>query len=188
MPFANRDAINRHHAVAMALHWAMAVMMISLCAIGHLMQELPRGPWRGIVYDCHKQIGIAVLILAVIRLGWRLSQGAPALSAAMPARQRRAAEAVHLLLYLLMFAQPITGVLNSQAGGHPVRLLGVPLPLLVAKDADLHELAEGAHAALGWILVVLVAGHVAAALHHHYRLRDDTLARMLPVRFSTRSP
>jgi len=174
-----------YHAVAKTLHWAMAAVMIALWGVGHLMQELPKGALRGTVYDCHKQLGIAILVLAFVRLGWRLWKGAPALDTAMPALQRLGAHLVHLALYGLMFALPASGIVNSQSGGHPVKLLGLRLPVLVGKEPALHELAEDGHALLGWVLLLLVAGHVAAALYHHFKLKDDTLVRMLPSRSVT---
>ncbi len=169
-------------ATAKTLHWLMAALILCLLGIGTVMIFLPKGGLRGDVYDIHKQVGTVVLALAAIRLGWRMAMGAPALPAAMAPREQLVAHAGHLGLYLLMFAMPIAGIVMSQAGGHPVTLLGMPLPTVVGKDSGLHELAEDAHLVLAWAIGLLVAAHAAAALRHHYALKDDVLRRMLPNR------
>ena len=170
-----------YHAVAKTLHWVMALVMLAQFPLGYLTAELPKGVLKSSIMDCHKQVGVLLLILAVARLAWRLAKGAPPPLEAIPALMRRLAGLVHWLLYGLMLATPVLGILNTQAGGWPVRFLGWPLPILVAKDHDLHELAEDAHAFLAWFMALLIAGHVAAALYHQFVQKDGTLARMLPA-------
>ncbi len=177
---ATQYTATQYTATAKSLHWTMAVLIIALLAIGTSMVFLPKGDLRGEIVDLHKQLGVAVLALAVIRLAWRAAKGAPALPAATPALERLAAQAGHAGLYLLMFAMPLSGLVMSQAGGHPVHLLGLTLPDLVAKNHDLHELTEGMHEVLAWATGVLVGLHAAAALRHHLVLKDDVLRRMLP--------
>lgn len=170
----------QYTAAAKFLHWTMAAAIIALLAVGTGMVFLPKGDLRGEIYDIHKQLGVLVLALAAVRLGWRAAKGAPALPSATPAVERLAAQAGHLALYLLMFAMPLSGLVMSQAGGHSVHLLGLTLPELVAKDHALHEVAEELHEALAWATALLVGGHLAAALRHHFLLKDDVLRRMLP--------
>jgi len=104
-----------------------------------------------------------------------------ALIAGTPAWQRRAAGAMHWVLYALIVVIPVTGWLYSSAAGVPTVYLGViALPDLVTKDKALAELLKSVHVTLNYSLLVLVVMHVAAALQHHFIVRDEVLARMLP--------
>ena len=117
----------------------------------------------------------------VLRLGWRLSHRPPELPAGMPAWQSKAAVATHALLYLLMMAVPLSGWLMSSAKGFQTVYFGVlPLPDLLAKNAELGELLEEVHELLNFSMAALVIAHIVAALKHHFIDRDDVLSRMLP--------
>ena len=99
----------------------------------------------------------------------------------MPAWQKRAAEAMHRMLYIFMVAQPVIGWLMSSAKGVTTVYFGVvPLPDLLQKNKALgHALAE-VHGALAWIILGFIGLHVLAALKHHFFDRDEVLTRMLP--------
>ena len=165
---------------ARVFHWGMAAMILGLLALGAVMTELPKGDFRFQLYDWHKQAGVLVLVLVVPRLINRLVQGVPALPAVMPPWEQKAAHLGHLALYALMVLVPFCGVLMSQYGNHPISLLGLPLPMLVEPDKDLHEVFEELHGAVAYALLAVVLGHGAAALRHHFLLKDDVLRRMLP--------
>jgi cytochrome b561 len=99
----------------------------------------------------------------------------------MPAWQRLAAEATHVLLYLLMFAVPLSGWLMSSAKGFQTVWFGVlPLPDLLNKDTELGDLLQQVHMILNFSMAALVLAHLGAALKHHFLERDDVLTRMLP--------
>jgi cytochrome b561 len=101
--------------------------------------------------------------------------------AGMPAWQRKAAEATHVLLYLLMFAVPLSGWLMSSAKGFQTVWFGVlPLPDLLDKNQELGDLLQQVHMLLNFTMAALVIAHLGAALKHHFIDRDDVLARMLP--------
>jgi cytochrome b561 len=101
----------------------------------------------------------------------------------MPAWQRMAAEWTHYLLYVLMFAVPLSGWLMSSAKGFQTVWFGIlPLPDLVGKSKEFGEQLELVHQGLNFFMAFVVAGHVLAALKHHYLDRDDVLVRMLPRR------
>ena len=98
----------------------------------------------------------------------------------MPAWQRQSALGVHVLLYFLLFAMPLSGWAYSNAAGYPIVYLGlVPLPDLLHKDKELAETLEEVHSVGGWVLLVVIALHAAAAFKHHFVDRDATLRRML---------
>ena len=127
-------------------------------------------------------LSLAVVLLAVLRLAWRAGHPAPPLPPHMPAWQRTATTLSHFLLYLLMFAVPLSGWLYSSATGVPTVYLGLlQLPDLVTKGKELAALLRTVHISLNITLLALVCIHVAAALKHHFVDRDNVLRRMLPL-------
>jgi cytochrome b561 len=178
----------RYTRTAIALHWLLAVMVITSFSLGLTMVEMPGiTPTKLKLFNWHKWLGVTIFGLAVLRLLWRLFHPAPPLPATMPNWQRRVASATHWLLYLLIFAIPLSGYFYSLASGFPVVYLGVlPLPVLIEPDPQLKSLLKDTHYVLNTILSVLVLTHIGAALKHHFINRDDVLTRMLP-RFKRRA-
>ena len=165
---------------AKAFHWLMAAMILGLVAVGAVMVELPKGAWRADLHSVHKQVGVAVLLLVGPRLVYRLWRGVPSLPDGMPRWEQVMAKVGHWGLYAMMLLVPISGIVMSQAGDHPVQLLGWVLPTVIEPDKDWHELFEDAHGLLAYTTLALVVGHAGAALRHHFILKDQVLARMLP--------
>ncbi|OWY38369.1 cytochrome b [Xenophilus sp. AP218F] len=173
----------RYTGVAIALHWLMAAMLIGLLAVGFIMHGLPFSPFKLKIYSWHKWAGVSVFLLAWLRLAWRAGHRPPALPAAMGALTRALAHLGHAALYLLMIVIPLSGWLMSSAKGVPTVYFGVlPLPDLIAPDPRLGERLQFVHMTLNFLLIAVVAGHVAAALKHHLFDKDDVLKRMLPWR------
>ena len=172
-----------YHPIAKGLHWLMAVAILGMMALGLVMHEMPLSPEKLQYYSWHKWTGVSLFLLTWLRLLWRLRCPAPPLPEHMPRNHQRLAHAGHAALYALMLAIPLSGWLMSSAKGVQTVWLGVvPLPDLLARDRALGDLLQTVHAALSWVLVVMVAAHVLAALYHHRVLRDDTLYRMWPRR------
>ncbi len=172
----------RWGAVSQGLHWLVAALVLLLGIVGLVMGELPRVPKYFWVYTAHKSLGITVLALVVVRLGWRLYAGAPPAVPGTPGWQQRTANVTHGLLYALVLAMPLSGWLYDSASGlRPFRLFGlVEMPRLSAPDERLADLSHALHEWGFWLLIALVLLHAGAALYHHLHLRDATLARMLP--------
>jgi cytochrome b561 len=172
----------RYTTVAIVLHWLIAAAVAFQVYWGWTMQSLPKGAGtvRVDAFNLHKSVGIAVLLLMVARLVWRLTHRPPALPASVPEWQHRAAALNHGLLYVLAIAQPLTGLLGSAYSGFPIRFFGIRLPSLVQKSEAAKELLSELHLWLSWLLVALIALHVAAALKHALVDRDGLLRRMLP--------
>ena len=175
----------RHYgAVAILLHWILAVLLCALVAMGLYMVSLPdagfdRRKITLILY--HKELGLAAFALAAIRVAWRVANVLPALVEQLPFWQKFAARFVHLGFYGLMLALPITGWVMSSAAAIPVSLFGLfNLPDLVAPSEPLFKLLVGAHQWLGYALLLCICVHAGAALWHHFVSRDDTLKKMLP--------
>lgn len=173
--------IRRYGAVAQVFHWLIAALVLVMLALGNYMEDLPLGARKLELYQLHKSIGITIGLLAVLRLAWRLFHPPPPWPETMKRWERVAAGAVHVLLYAMLFLQPLVGFLQSNAANFPVVLWDVlRLPPLVGPDQALSDTLLGLHAIGGWVLAALVSVHVAAALRHHFILKDDVLRRMLP--------
>lgn len=177
------DRPTTYTTTAIALHWAVALLIFFAWPLGVYMGDLPLSPQKLQYFSWHKWAGVTVFMLALIRLAWRAGHPPPGLPTAMPEWQRKAAIGLHHLLYLLILVIPITGWLMSSAKGFQTVWFGVlPLPDLLGKDKALGELLEEVHETLNMVLLALVLAHVAAALKHHLVDRDDVLTRMLPFR------
>ncbi|HSQ05424.1 MAG TPA: cytochrome b [Burkholderiales bacterium] len=170
--------------LSIAVHWAMAALLIALVILGLYMVQLPDAGFDTkkitlILY--HKEIGIAALALAVFRLAWRVTNVLPRLVEALPEWQKVMARFVHLNFYAVMFALPISGWLMSSAAGFPVSFLELfDLPDLVPRNDYLFEVFVVIHKWLAYMLIGLFVVHAGAALRHHFVFGDDTLRKMLP--------
>ena len=170
-------------ATAKALHWGIAVLIFGMLGLGFYMTGLDLSPTKLQLFSWHKWAGVTVFMLVVVRLAWRVGHKPPALPAHMPALERFAAHAGHHLLYVLMFAIPLSGWLMSSAKGFQTVWFGVlPIPDLLAKDKALGDLLQTVHLALNFTLIAVLVGHVGAALKHHFIDKDDVMTRMLPHR------
>ncbi|WP_310447080.1 cytochrome b [Thiobacillus sp.] len=169
----------RYTMPAVALHWLVALLIFVGFPLGVYMHELPLSPVKLQLYSYHKWIGITVLLLAGVRVAWRLSHRPPPLPDSIAGWQRKASAAVHGLLYLLILAIPLSGWLMSSAKGFQTVWFGVlPLPDLVGKSRELGDALATLHQVLNFTLLGLVILHVAAALKHHFIERQPFLQRM----------
>ena len=178
------EPVGRWNTVQQALHWLIVALILVQGGIGLVMVELPKRPSVFAVYNLHKSLGLSLLALALLRLGWRLSHRRPP-RLPMPDWQQRMSGLVQLTLYILLFAVPLSGWLfDSSTGLRPLFWWGlVRMPSLTGGPApDWRDSLAGLHEGLFWTLVALAALHAAAALWHHAIKRDDTLRRMLPGR------
>lgn len=174
---------NGYGAVARALHWWMAALMISLIGLGLYMTAQPDGDLKWWLYDYHKSLGVLVFGLLLIRALWRRFSPPPSLPASMTGFEAFAAHAAHLLLYAAMLTLPVTGYLDSAFGGYHISIFGLfDIPMLFEKNKPLFELTVQAHRWIAYGLGLLVLAHAGAALKHHFIQRDDVLLRMLKDR------
>ena len=172
----------RYTTTAIALHWLMALMIVSSLTLGYTMSGLPFSPSRIRLFSYHKWLGVTILAVAAVRLSWRLGHRPPTMPA-MAAWQRRGAHVAHGLLYALFFAVPLSGWAYSSAAGFPVVYFGVlPLPDWVSPDKALAARLVTVHAVLAYGLAAIVVVHVAAALKHGFEEPVGYLQRMLSSR------
>lgn len=174
--------MERYTKTAMALHWLIALLIVAAFTMGLVMVDIPGfTPTKLKYFSWHKWLGVTVLALAAIRLLWRRANRPPPPPAGVAAWQLKAADATHVLLYVLMFAVPLSGYLYTTAAGVPVVYLGMwQIPALFEADTALKAALKPVHYWLNMALAALVFMHVAAALKHHFVDRDDVLKRMLP--------
>ena len=172
---------HQYTQTAKSLHWLMAALLFGLLALGFYMHDLPLSPEKLQLYSWHKWAGVTAFLLVLVRLAWRFTHRPPALPESMPKTMQLAAHAGHLALYALMIAIPLSGWLMSSAKGFQTVYFGVlPIPDLLVKNKELGECLAEVHEALNIALILVVVGHVGAALKHHFIDKDDILSRMLP--------
>lgn len=182
----HRDSISvsnePYTSTAIGLHWLIAALMICGFSLGWVMTSIHGlTPAKLRYVSWHKWIGVTVFALAALRILWRATHRAPPLPAGMPAWQRALAHLVHVLLYVLMVAIPVTGYLFSSASNVPVVYLGIlSLPRFIAPDPALKMVFKTAHLIFNWTLAALVLAHAGAALKHQWVDRDGLLTRMIP--------
>jgi cytochrome b561 len=191
----------RYSTVAITLHWLIAAAVLSMLPMGFWMADAITDPARQQTafkaYQLHKSIGFTILGLTLLRLAWRIAHPAPPLSADMPVWERFGARATHWAFYALLLALPITGWAYVSSGwavstDKPLNvatvwfgLIQVPhLGFVAEQPAEMRRLgaysAMGAHTALAFGAVGLIALHVAAALKHHFHDRDNVVPSMVP--------
>ena len=178
-----RNTSSRYGAVTIGLHWLMAILIVAMVVVGLVMTAPPLAERNFELYQLHKSFGLTILVLAAVRLLWRVSNPKPDLPDTMSGVERLLANLTHVALYVLMFALPVSGWIMASASTLQVPTLwfGVfQVPHVVPPDADLEKLAKAVHGWLGWAIIGAFALHVAGALKHHFVERDDVLRRMLP--------
>lgn len=164
------------------LHWLMALMILAMLFIGVSLMSTVSNLHR-LLLEWHKPLGLAVLLLAMPRLGLRLLLRQPVPPAALPRWQQAAARWSHALLYGLMLAMPLIGWAMLSAGGYPIQMVGsVYLPPIAPHDLRLYSLLHRAHIGLALLLYALVLLHLAAALSHALIRRDGVFHSMAPWR------
>jgi cytochrome b561 len=167
---------------AKALHWLIAAILAAQFAIGWLMPHVKRGMQPGLGMQVHISIGLVVLVLIVVRLLWRVTHPVPP-EPELPRWQHMASEAVHWTLYLLAFVTTLSGWFFASARGWSLAFFGLfPLPALVSEGSRVGRSIGEIHESVVWVLLAVIAVHVAAALVHAFVYRDRVMQRMLFVR------
>jgi cytochrome b561 len=171
----------RYGVVAQFFHWATAILVITAFMLSpggseqrvySLAQDFDR--------QIHETLGIAVLALTLIRLAWRAFDGAPD-DPPMPPWMRLSAKVVRMLLYILLLVVPLTAISGAWLEGHPLTLLGnIRIGPLRTEAHDVGSAIASVHTWLGDTILWVAGVHAAAALFHHFVLRDRVLRSMLP--------
>jgi cytochrome b561 len=176
-----KNSLSRYGAVAQLFHWIIVVLIITQFVLARRADGLAPVAKIGVLAT-HKSVGITILLLAALRLTWRLFNPVPPLPAGEPRWQQRAAHASHFLLYALLFITPVLGWLMSSARNFSVSWWGlVTLPDFIEPNHQRYEVLHEVHEIMAYTLATIAVIHIAAALKHHFVDRDDVLRRMLPL-------
>jgi cytochrome b561 len=190
----------RYTKTAIILHWLIAFFIFGMFALGWYMADLPKdGPkqmahdlfdlgiytWqsaeaispRNFYFNLHKSLGVTILALIALRVLWRITHRPPAMLTSYKAWEKKLANGTHHLLYLLMVAVPLTGLIMAMYGKYGVKWFGLNF-IAGTDNKPVRDFFEGAHEAIGIVLLVAVAIHVAGALKHKIIDKDETSKRM----------
>ena len=176
-----KGARRRFTALQRLLHWLMAVCILAMLFIGVGMVSTVMPKYLTLV-SIHKPLGVAILVLALVRLVVRLGYGAPSLPVDLPEPMKLAAHLSHYAFYVLMIGMPLIGWGMLSAAAYPVALFGgVHLPAILPQSDSLHALLWNAHFYLAFVFFALILLHVAAALFHALIRRDGVFEAMASV-------
>jgi cytochrome b561 len=164
--------------IAVLLHWALALLIISMMGLGWYMISIEDDPGSAWYFNLHKSIGLLIAGLVLKRLLWRLGHPPSRLPASVTPWQASASSVSHKLLYGAMLAMPLFGMVGAMLSKKGLIFFGTPLPRVFEANHDLAEIFFEAHSVTSWILVVLISLHALAALKHLLVDKDGVFQRM----------
>ena len=174
-----KNTANRYGIVAKGFHWVLFLMLSFSIVAGNFLASMPKGVEKMQAAGMHKSFGAILLMLILMRFLWKLINEAPGLPAGTTPMQAIMAKGMHWVLYALMFAQPLSGVMMSQAAGIPVSFFDIfEFPVFLDKSIETAKFFRGMHGTVWVLLVLSVVGHAGAALHHHFIKKDNVLKQM----------
>lgn len=168
-----------HPRKLVALHWLTVFCVMAAVTFILTRDQIDGKAVRQWLLEGHRHFGLFVLMLFLARVAIRIRLGKLPHDSRLPKLVRVLAGLTHIALYALLLTLPLLGWALSNAEDKPVHLFGLTLPALVSADEDLADSLQAWHLNAAWVLLGLVSLHVAAALWHHFILRDETLRRML---------
>ncbi|MEK9824889.1 MAG: cytochrome b [Methylotenera sp.] len=194
------QASTRYTKTAVILHWLIALGIFAMFALGWYMSELPKDAPKQIAYDLfdwgiytwqlseeasprtfyfnlHKSIGVTLLGLIIIRVLWRITHRPPALLSSYQAWERKLATGTHHVLYLLMIAMPLSGLIMAVSSKYGVKWFGMDF-IGGLDNTPLREAFKEVHEVIGAIILLVLILHILGALKHKFIDKDDTMKRM----------
>jgi len=181
---ATREPL-RYSNVAVTLHWLIVALLLTQVWLGFTFADMERGPARMEFFAWHKTVGATILVLTLVRLGYRLMNPPPPYPPEMPDWRRTAAAWSHRILYTLLILLPLTGLIavSGRSPGPTTPLIGgIPLPTLPGIDKATGALSGGVHEFLVWTTITLLVLHIGAALYEQFLARVGVAYRMPPFR------
>jgi len=178
-----RNDKTRYGALSIGIHWLMLLLLAAVYVFMELRELFPKGSDpREAMKAWHFMLGLSVLIVVALRLAMVVTSPAPRIEPDPPGWQKLSAKVMHLALYVLMIGMPLLGWLILSGEAKPIPFFGLQLPALMGENKQWAEWVQEIHEVGGTVGYVLIGLHAAAALFHHYFVRDNTLRRMLPMR------
>jgi cytochrome b561 len=172
---------NRYSTVSLTLHWLIAALVVTQIVLVSAHEATDGAASREFM-NLHKSVGLSILVLTLIRLGWRIANPAIPLPAETPRWQKLAARTTHVLFYVFLLAMPLVGWAASSAAGRDIAWFGLfDWPLLpVGGGRETARALMEVHELAAKLLIALVILHILGALKHHFVDRDNVLHRMIP--------
>ena len=170
--------------LTIGLHWATVLFVLAQFASAwlHTFAEVRQSDFTPVLLQIHRSIGVAIWVITAFRLAWRLTRASlPPFPTHMTKLQLVTVKLSECGLYVLLLAQPATGLLTTLLGGRPFGLFFWQFPPIMPRDEMLQAALHSSHELGAWALAALAVGHAAVALFHHFVLRDDVLECMAPV-------
>lgn len=185
---AKHSAKRRYTPVGIVFHWVMAVLVVGQLLLGWYTTRMPAGGTRVEAYGLHSELGILILILALLRFAWRAMVPGPINDADKGGWQTNIAHMTHVIFYICFFGLPITGWMmwSALGDGPPLSVGAVPWPQMPFGTLDpawqwaILDWAEDLHQFFILTIIILIPLHIGAAMKHHWWNRDDVLTGMLP--------
>lgn len=170
---------SQYGLITKILHWLLCILIIVQATGGLLFDEMSKA-LRSTIMPYHKSLGLLILLIVVLMILLRLFTPKPAWPVSMPKWERFAAKAGHAVLYLCLLIMPLSGWLMSTAAGWPPYFFGLgPIPMPgIPLDKALAGIASNVHSVVIWVLIVIAAIHIIAALRHHFFEKDNVLKNM----------
>lgn len=160
-------------------HWLIAILVIGLLTVGIIMTNIGNSPSKWELYGLHKATGFVVFWLVLARLIWRFINKVPQLPSGLPKWQAIAADLNMKFLYLSLIVMPLSGMMLSLFGGHPISIYGLFTIPAISQKSAIAPIADDVHVVLAYVFLAAILLHIAAAFYHHFVLRDNVLKRML---------
>jgi cytochrome b561 len=174
---------SEYNGVAKGLHWLTLVLLVVQFGVAWTMPEVDRDAKPVDLIAWHLSIGVFILLLMLVRLGWRAISAVPAAPANLAPALRLLSRVTHFLLYGILIVLPLLGWIYASSRGWAVRVFGViPLPPLVPSGSRWGDDMGDVHMAVAYVLLGVVGLHVLGALYHQFSLKDAVLQRMLSAR------
>ena len=194
------NSASRYTKTAVVLHWLIAIGIFGMFALGWFMSDLPKEAPKQMAYDLfnwgiytwqlaegasprtfyfnlHKSIGVTLFALIIIRILWRITHKPPALLSTYKAWERKLATGAHHLLYLLMIALPVSGVIMATYSKYGIKWFGIPF-IKGLDNTPMREVFETVHEVIGIVVLVVLVLHIGGALKHKFIDKDETMKRM----------
>lgn len=172
----------RYSNFAVTLHWLIVVLLLVQIWLGFTFADMDKGPQRADLFTWHKTVGATILVLTLVRLAYRLTNPPPPYPREMPQWRRTAAVWSHRLLYFLLIALPLTGLVAVSGSERATTALagGIPLPTVPGITNEAGEVSGDVHVVLVWTIIALLVLHVSAALYEQFAARAGVAYRMPP--------
>ena len=174
-----KDTIEKFSLTTIAFHWIIAIAIICMLAFGLYIHELPRGPEKGELVGLHKSFGVLILVLASLRIIWRMKNKFPISLSAMPIWQERLVKFSHWFLLIATVMMPLSGIIMNYGNGRGLSLFGLELIAGTGEENHLlHEIGHIVHGFGSKLLIAFIVLHVIGAIKHQFIDKDGTISRM----------